>query len=464
MSLTFQVISPVDGSICAEEALANQTGVEAVLERAEQAQQHWASKPLSERQQLLHKAIDLFTTQADAITRELVWQVGRPIAFAGREVSGVEERARFMIDIASKVLKPYYPPEKPGFTRYIAREPVGVALVVAPWNYPYLTAINAIIPALAAGNTVILKHSSQTPLCAKRLFDVFTEAGLPEGVFQYLHLTHQDTESVMADSRIGYVHFTGSVQAGHKVQQVISHRFISAGLELGGKDPAYVRADACIYDTAEQLADGSFFNSGQSCCGIERIYVHQSLYDEFLAAFVDLTREYLLDNPFHKHTSLGPMIKTAAADFARKQVQEAIAAGARGLLEESQFPKSQPGTPYLAPQVLANVNHSMRVMTEESFAPVVGIMPVRSDKEAVHWMNDCNLGLTASVWTEDQQAAIAIGEQLEAGTVFMNRCDNLDPALVWTGVKNTGRGYSLSKFGYEPVTRLKSYHLKNSLK
>ena len=420
--------------------------------------------PLPERQKILRKAIEVFVSQAEEITRELVWQIGRPLAFAGGEVRGVEERARFMIDIAGEVLKPYYPPEKTGFTRFIAREPVGLVLVVAPWNYPYLTAINAIIPALAAGNAVVLKHSSQTPLCAKRLFDVFMEAGLPEGVFQYLHLTHGDTESIMSDDRIGYVHFTGSVSAGHKAQQTISHRFIHAGLELGGKDPAYVRPDANIYETAEQLVDGAFFNSGQSCCGIERIYVHNTRFDEFIETFVELTKEYQLDNPFLDHTTLGPMVKTSAADFARGQIQEAIAAGAKALIEESFFPLSQSGTPYLAPQILINVDHSMRVMTEESFAPLVGIMPVHSDEEAIRLMNDSNLGLTASIWTEDKQAAMAMGEQLETGTVFMNRCDYLDPALAWTGVKETGRGYSLSRFGYDPVTRLKSYHLKNNTK
>lgn len=461
MTDTFAVISPVDGQVYRERHFASKREVESVLQKSEQAQKHWQTCSLAQRQAIAHKAIDQFVANSELLAEEITWQMGRPISQSPGEIRGVEERARYMIDIASEALVNYTPQSKAGFSRFIAREPLGTVLVIAPWNYPYLTAINSIIPALIAGNTVILKHASQTPLCAERLVECFTEAGLPEGVFQYLHMPHSLTEQVMQDHRIGFVNFTGSVPAGRKVQQTISQRFIRAGLELGGKDPAYVRQDAHLPSTVENLVDGSFFNSGQSCCGIERIYVHRSVMDEFVEQFVSLTNNYNLGNPTLSETNLGPVIRTEAAKFVRDQVDQAVSSGARALITPDHFSANQPDSPYLAPQVLVDVNHSMKIMTEESFGPVVGIMPVDNDEEAIALMNDSRFGLTASIWTQDEEAALSLGQHIQTGTVFMNRCDYLDPALVWTGVKDTGCGQSLSIFGYDAVTRLKSFHLKH---
>jgi acyl-CoA reductase-like NAD-dependent aldehyde dehydrogenase len=338
-----------------------------------------------------------------------------------------------------------------------------VVFTVAPWNYPYLTAVNSVVPALLAGNAVVLKHSAQTPLCAERFAEAFEAAGLPEGVFQFLHIGHRDTERIIASPAVDYVAFTGSVEAGHAVQRAASERFINLGLELGGKDPAYVRADADLEHAAENLVDGAFYNSGQSCCGIERIYVHASLHDAFVERFVELTRRYVVGNPLDRETTLGPMVRGSAADFVRGQVRDAVAAGARALLGPAEFGREdEAGSPYLAPQVLIDVDHSMRVMTEESFGPVIGIMRVDGDDQAVALMNDSAFGLTASVWTEDEDAATSLGDRVDTGTWFMNRCDFLDPALAWTGVKDSGRGCSLSRLGYEVLTRPKSYHLKLS--
>ena len=453
-------VSPVNGMVFAERELASSRDIDRAIHKSVIAGQSWRRQSIAFRTRLLSAALDLFVQQTDKIAQDITLQIGRPLIFSPGEVKGLEERGRYMLGCAEEILSPYQPAGKNGFNRFIAREPLGIVLVIAPWNYPYLTAINCIIPALAAGNTVLLKHSSQTPLCAERMQQVFIEAGLPEGVFQFLHLSHRDTETLIQDSNIGFVNFTGSVPAGKLVQQSARQRFIDVGLELGGKDPAWVREDASLEFAIEQLVDGSFFNSGQSCCGIERIYVHQNIYKEFVDGFVEQTRQFNLGNPFEASTTLGPMVKSSAADFVREQIREAVLQGAEPLINESEFSFSQPGSAYLAPQVLVNVDHSMRVMYEESFGPVVGIMSVASDDEAVRLMNDSKFGLSASIWTADEAAALRIGSELETGTVFMNRCDYLDPSLVWTGVKDTGRGKSLSVYGYDSVTRLKSYHFR----
>ena len=394
---------------------------------------------------------------ADMLAEELTWQMGRPLSQTPGELKrGFHERAMHMCDIAEEVLSDIAVPEKPGFQRFIRREPLGVVFVVAPWNYPWLTSVNAVVPALLAGNSVILKMAAQTPLVAERYSEAFKAAGLPDGVFQHLHLDHGQVSKVIADERIGFVAFTGSVAGGHAVQQAAAARFIPTGLELGGKDPAYVRADADLAFAVENLVDGSYFNSGQSCCGIERIYVQKAVFKEFVDRFVELTRQYRLGNPLEKETNLGPLVRTEAADTVRGQIKEALRKGAKALIQE----KDRKGTPYLPPEVLINVDHGMKVMTEETFGPVVGIQAVKGDEEAVRLMNDSRYGLTASIWTRDADAALSLGERVETGTWFMNRCDYLDPALAWTGVKDSGRGCTLSRLGLETFTRPKSFHLR----
>jgi len=457
-----QCISPVDGSVYAERSLATDKQVQLALDRASSAQQLWQHTPLSERKALCSRAVDAFVAQTNIIAEEITWQMGRPIAQAPGEVAGFEQRARYLIDIAESALADICPQPKPGFNRFIRREPLGVVFVIAPWNYPYLTAVNAILPALLAGNTVILKHSAQTPLCAERLMQAFTEAGLPTGVFQYLHLDHSSTERLIQASEIDFVAFTGSLAGGQVVQRMAASRFIGVGLELGGKDPAYVRHDADLDAAIATLTDGAFYNSGQSCCGIERIYVAETLFQSFVEGMVNEVKGYRLGRPDDPKTTLGPLVKTSAADFVRCQIEQAVKAGARALIDPSHFSCNQAGTPYLAPQVLVDVNHTMAVMRDESFGPVVGIMPVSDDAQAIELMNDSAFGLTASVFTQDEAAAMTIGGQLQTGTFFMNRCDVLDPALAWTGVKNSGRGCSLSVLGFEQLTRPKSYHLKRA--
>jgi acyl-CoA reductase-like NAD-dependent aldehyde dehydrogenase len=463
MADTLQCITPVDGSVYVERPLAGPADIDAALTRGREAAAAWRHVPLARRQELCSRAVDAFVAKKAEIAEEISWQMGRPVSQAPGEVAGFEERARYMIEIAPQALGDVEPEAKDGFTRFVRREPLGLVFVMAPWNYPYLTAVNSIIPAIMAGNAVVLKHSAQTPLSAERFAQAFAEAGLPEGVFQYLHLGHADALSVIGDPRVDFVAFTGSVEAGHKVQSAAAQRFIGTGLELGGKDPGYVRADADIDHAVATLVDGAFFNSGQSCCGIERIYVQGQVFDAFIERAVALTRQYRLGNPLEAETTLGPMVRASAAAFAREQAREAVGAGAEALIDPTDFPADAEGSPYMAPQILIGVDHSMRIMTEETFGPVVGVMRVAGDEEAIALMNDSDFGLTAAIFTRDADAALEIGARVEAGTWFMNRCDYLDPALAWTGVKDSGRGCTLSRVGYEQLTRPKSFHLKTAL-
>jgi acyl-CoA reductase-like NAD-dependent aldehyde dehydrogenase len=459
-----RTISPVDGAVVVERELATPAAIAAVLDRATAAQRSWRRVPLDERVATVERLVPWLVERADAIGRELSWQMGRPVAHSPSEITrGFAERATWLAGAAAGALADTEVEPAEGFRRFIRHEPVGVVLVVAPWNYPYLCSVNAVVPALLAGNAVVLKVASQTPLVAERWADGLAAAGVPEGVFQYVHADHDAVAGMVADDRVGFVAFTGSVPGGHAVQRAASARFVGTGLELGGKDPAYVRADAPLEATAAELVDGAYFNAGQSCCGVERIYVQRERFDAFVEALVALVRGYVLGHPLDADTTLGPLVRASAAAFVRDQVDEAVAGGARPLIDPASFAGDRPGSAYLAPQVLVDVDHGMRVMTEESFGPVVGIMPVDGDDEAVALMNDSAYGLTASIWTTDVDAAMAVGDRVETGTWYLNRCDYLDPALAWTGVKDSGRGCSLSTLGFRAVTRPKSFHLRLAL-
>jgi len=452
-------ISPIDGKELVRRQTASASEIDAALARARKAQAEWAQVPVAERVAIVMKGIVALGAMNEEIVGEIARQMGRPVRYGG-EFRGVEERASHMAAIAETALAPILPQAKPGFRRAIKREPLGLVLVIAPWNYPYLTAVNSIVPALIAGNAVILKHAAQTILVGDRFQQAFDQAGLPQGLFTHLVLSHEDTARMLGAGAVDHVNFTGSVAGGKAIEKAAAGSFTSLGLELGGKDPAYVRPDADFTSTVENLVDGAFFNSGQCCCGIERIYVHEALYDRFVEAYAELTRRYVLGNPLEQETTLGPMAHLRFAELVRRQTAEALAKGARAHVDAKAFAADAAGTAYLAPQVLTDVDHQMSVMVEESFGPVVGIMKVRSDDEAIALMNDSPYGLTASIWSGDVDAAEAIGDRVETGTVFLNRCDYLDPALAWTGVKDTGRGASLSEIGYAMLTRPKSFHLR----
>ena len=453
---TLTCISPIDGSVFAEREALSLEAARAVVDRVREGQKAWAARPLQERIDLVLAGVAAVGAMNDEIVPELAHMMGRPVRYGG-EFGGFNERSQYMAQIAETALAPIEVGEDEKFRRLIKRVPHGVVLVVAPWNYPYMTAINTIAPALIAGNTVVLKHATQTLLVGERMVRAFHEAGLPEDVMQNVFLGHDTTSALIAGNAFDFINFTGSVGGGAAMERAAAGTFTGVGTELGGKDPGYVMEDADLDAAVATLVDGAMYNAGQCCCGIERIYVHESLYDAFVEKATALVKDYKLGNPLDPETTLGPMANRRFADEVRAQIAEAIADGATAHIDP--FPEDDGGT-YLTPQVLTGVTHDMRVMRDESFGPVVGIMPVRDDEEAIRLMNDSQFGLTVSLWTADVARAERIGDRLETGTVFLNRADYLDPGLCWTGCKNTGRGGGLSVIGYHNLTRPKSYHLK----
>ena len=453
---TLKCISPVDGSVFATRETLSPEAAKSVADRARAAQPAWAARPLHERTELVMAAVAAVGAMNDEIVPELAHMMGRPIRYGG-EFGGFEERATHMAKIAADALADIEVGEDATFKRYIKRVPHCVVFVVAPWNYPYMTAINTVAPALIAGNTVVLKHATQTLLVGERMARAFHSVGIPEDVFQNVFLDHDTTSALIADRAFDFVNFTGSVGGGKAMERAAAGTFTGLGLELGGKDPGYVMEDADLGAAVDTLIDGAMFNSGQCCCGIERIYVHESLFDSFVDKAVAIVNGYKLGNPMDPETTLGPMANVRFASEVRAQIAEAISDGATAHIDTF---AADDGGAYLTPQILTGVTHNMRVMRDESFGPVVGIMPVKDDAEAIALMNDSPFGLTASLWTSDLDRAARVGDQIETGTVFMNRADYLDPGLCWTGCKDTGRGGGLSVIGYHNLTRPKSYHMK----
>ena len=457
---TLKNISPIDGSVFATRETLTLDMAREAANSARIAQAEWAARPLAERIELVMKGVAEIGAQNDQIVPELAQMMGRPVRYGG-EFGGFNERASYMAEIAEDALADIEVGEDATFKRYIKRVPHGVVFVVSPWNYPYMTAINTVAPALIAGNTVVLKGATQTLLVGERLANAFHKAGVPEAVFQNLYLDHDTTSALIAEGTFNFVNFTGSVGGGKAIERAAAGTFTGLGLELGGKDPGYVMEDADVDAAVDTLIDGAMFNSGQCCCGIERIYVHESLFDTFVEKAVAVVKGYKLGNPLDEATTIGPMANVRFAEEVRAQIKEALEMGAKAHIDI--FPEDD-GAAYLTPQILTNVTHDMRVMRDESFGPVVGIMKVKDDAEAIALMNDSPFGLTASLWTQDVERAQKVGNAIETGTVFMNRAGYLDPGLCWTGCKQTGRGGGLSVIGYHNLTRPKSYHLKKVTK
>lgn len=457
--MRFKTVSPIDGRVVFEGELADKNQAHAALAAGERAWMDWRRRPLSERTARVQAFVSRFLQDREELAREICLQMGRPLSQCGGELAGFEDRANTMIALAEHGLADLPASPKPGFTRFVRREPLGLVLVLAAWNYPYLITVNSIVPALLAGNVVLLKHSDQTPLCAERLSAAAAET-LPPGVLQHLHMSHETVAEIIPDERVAFVAFTGSVAGGRAVHKAAGGHFKAVGLELGGKDPAYVRSDADLDFTVPNLVDGAMFNSGQSCCGIERVYVHQDRYREVVARMEAEIKAYRLGNPLEAGTNLGPVVRTRSAQMIRQHIAQAVSMGAKALIDPKHFAADTPEGPYIAPQLVIDASAAMDIVSEETFGPVVAVMPVSGDEDAIAAMNNSRFGLTASIWTDDGDAALRVGERLETGTVFQNRCDYLDPELAWVGVKDSGRGCTLSVVGFEHLTRPKSFHLR----
>ena len=334
-------------------------------------------------------------------------------------------------------------------------------LDISAWNYPLLITVNVVVPAVLAGNAVIIKHANRTALCGDAFARAFAAAGAPADLVTAIDASHEVVAKLIARPEVGYVSFTGSVRGGHEVYREGAKRFIDVGLELGGKDPAYVAPDADMDHAIANIVDGAFYNAGQSCCGIERIYVHASVYDRFVEGALAEVRKYRLGDPLTATTTMGPMAQPDAPAKLAAQIAEAHAKGGRVLCGGKPVRDIDGHGRFFDPALVVEANHTMRgLMVEESFGPIVGVQKVKDDDEAVRLMNDSPYGLTAAIWTRDQERAFRVGAQIETGTFFMNRCDYLDPLLPWTGVKDTGKGMSLSKYGFLSLTRRKSFHLR----
>lgn len=457
----FKIISPVDQSTYATISYHNANQVDQALIDAKRAQKIWQSTSLNARIQKLNHFCTALNQNKDNISQAITWQMGRPIQQTAGELRGVAERTEYMIRISEQALCSKTIQKSSQLTRKIDFEPVGIVMNIAPWNYPLLTAINAIIPALLAGNAVILKHAAQTALCAEILYKAFLECDLPKGLFQFLNIDHNICEKILQSGQIQALCFTGSVKAGLHLQSVISQQSMLTNFELGGHDAAYVKTDANINFSAINLCDGAFFNAGQSCCGVKRIYVHQSQYKNFLETYIAETQKLKLGSPLDNTTTLGPVVSLQAAQTIQEQITHACQQGAE-LVHGTDNAKQVFDNNYLTPKILTQVNHSMDIMHQEIFGPVVKIQSVQSDQEAVKLINDSQFGLTASIWSEDLEQSYILAQDIQTGTVFVNRCDYLDPALAWAGLKLSGTGCSLSELGFQNLTRPKSYHIRRS--
>ncbi len=440
--------------------LAEGIDVDRVLDQARAAARAWADSPIGDRVALCLRAVEIMEGDRDAIAADITRMMGKPLKQARGEVGGMAKRARHMAEIAERSLAAGELPDLPGFERRIDRVPLGVVFALPAWNYPLLTAVNTLVPAVLAGNAVVLKHSPRSPLCGDHFARAFERAGAPAHLVQSLHCDHGTSERIAGDRRVDHVAFTGSVFGGHRIYAAAAgKRFTDVGLELGGKDAAYVAEDADVEKAVDGIVDGACYNAGQSCCAVERVYVHRAHYDHFVEAALALVRAYQLGDPRADGVNLGPMAQPWQPAFIEAQVKQAELGGARVLAGGKATQVDGKGR-FFEPTLLVDAGPTLDIMRVETFGPVLPICWVGSDEDAVKLINDSDLGLTASLWTKDRDRAARLAKQLEVGTVYMNQCDTLDPALPWTGVKDSGKGSTLSSLGFLHLTRPRAINFK----
>jgi acyl-CoA reductase-like NAD-dependent aldehyde dehydrogenase len=451
------LVNPATEEIFRTVETTSESQLSSVIEKMRAAQLKWRGVPVSERAEVCREFVDAFRSIKESVALDITRQMGKPLVQARREVDTTLDRAETMLRLAATALQDDLLPPKEGFRRFIRHEPLGIVLDIPAWNYPLLIAVNVVIPALLAGNAVLIKHARLTPLCGDAFVDAFRKTSLPADLVASIHVGHATVSRLIEKRAVDFVSFTGSVEGGREVYRQASGQLLDMGLELGGKDPALVCADANFDFAVANLVDGAFYNAGQSCCAVERIYVMRPLFSKFVDAYVAEVEKYTVGNPEDSGTGIGPLAQRKAVDFIESQIKHAVGSGARVLTGGRRAPG--PGY-FFQPTVLLDVDHRMSVMMEESFGPVIGIMPVDSEEEGVRLMNDSPYGLTASIWTEDPARGEALAGSTAAGTVYVNRCDYLDPELAWVGIKDSGHGCTLSHLGFLHLTRPKSFHIR----
>jgi acyl-CoA reductase-like NAD-dependent aldehyde dehydrogenase len=454
---TMNLVNPATEETFRTLEMTSEAELGAILERMRTAQNKWRDLPVNERVETCRGFVDAFRSMGETVALDITRQMGKPLVQARREVDTMLDRADTMLRLAPAGLEDETLEPKPGLRRFIRHEPLGIVLDIPAWNYPLLIAVNVVIPALLAGNAVLIKHARLTPLCGDAFIDAFRQTSLPADLVASVRVDHDTITRLIARRAVDFISFTGSVEGGREVYRHASAQLLDMGLELGGKDPALVCEDANFDFAVANLVDGAFYNSGQSCCAVERIYVARPLFERFVDAFVAEVRKYTVGDPENPATSIGPVAQRKALDVLKHQVDQAVQRGAKLLTGGKRAPSRGY---FFEPAVLVDVDHSMSLMTEESFGPVIGIMAVNSEDEAIRLMNDSPYGLTASIWTEDAERGEALAARTAAGTVYVNRCDYLDPELAWVGIKDSGHGCTLSRLGFHYLTRPKSFHLR----
>ena len=456
--MKLKVTNPANGEVAATLDADDARTVKAKYMQARAAQPGWARTPLKKRLEAIARFRDIVVGESDRLARVLTTEVGKPISQSRNELKGLLPRIDFFLGETARTLKPEKVSADAAMEERITHEPLGVVANISAWNYPWFVGSNVFVPALLAGNTVLYKPSEFASMTGLEIARLLHESGITEDVFIAI-IGGRETGAALLKQPVDGVFFTGSYATGRRIAEAVRGRMVKLQLELGGKDPIYVCDDVDVAKAAAGIADGAFYNTGQSCCSVERIYVNEKVFKPFVDAFVAEVKGYKRGDPADDRTYIGPLTRAPQVKVLEAQVKDAKKKGAKALTGGA--PIRGKGN-WFEPTVLVDVNHSMDVMRDESFGPVIGIMPVRNDAEAVKLMNDTEYGLTAGVYTNDRRRAEKVLSGVSSGSVYWNCCDRVSPRLPWSGVGNSGIGLTLSTYGIETFTRPKAWHLRSA--
>ena len=451
-----KIVNPATEAVIKEVAEDNATSIQEKYETAKISQKAWAKVTLKERIDCIAKFNELMLANADKIAADLTSEVGKPLGQAKGEINGGLGRSQFFVENSEKYLAEEWMVSEGATREKIVYEPLGVIANISAWNYPILVGFNVFIPALIGGNAVLYKPSEYSTLTGLNMAEMLWKAGIPKGVFQMVIGAKEAGEALLNLPLDGYF-FTGSYATGKYIAERVAGKLVPVGLELGGKDPMYVSEDVNVKAAAAAGVEGAFYNNGQSCCAVERIYVHESVYDAYVAAYVEEAKQMKLGNPTEEETFLGSLTRPQQLAVLEDQVKDAVDKGASLLIGGKRLDKTGY---FFEPTVISNVNHSMKVMMDESFGPIIGIQKVKDDAEAIDLMLDTPYGLTSAVYTNDENRALDLMQQLNSGNVYWNCCDRVSPNIPWSGRGASGLGSTLSHAGIRTFVQPKSYHLR----